>query len=108
MAHSRDAVTLPSQIQPSIPDDIEQIVLRCLAKRPEDRYQSMQEVLNELRLLKEGKIPQAAAETAKSAAQQPTTAPTTAPGPTTAPSSMTTPSPMNEGAIIRPPSGVCR
>lgn len=38
MAHARDPVTPPSQIRPEIPNDLEQVVLRCLEKRPADRY----------------------------------------------------------------------
>jgi eukaryotic-like serine/threonine-protein kinase len=38
IAHVRDLVTPPSQIQCDVPADLERIVLRCLAKAPEDRY----------------------------------------------------------------------
>lgn len=38
MAHARDPVTPPTQHFPSLPGDLEQIVLRCLAKEPADRY----------------------------------------------------------------------
>ena len=48
MAHSRDAVTPPSEIQPGIPNDVEQVVLRCLAKRPEDRYPKVDELKSAL------------------------------------------------------------
>jgi serine/threonine-protein kinase len=40
MAHSRDPVTPPSAVRPDVPADLEQVVLRCLAKKPEDRYAS--------------------------------------------------------------------
>ncbi len=40
MAHSRDPVVPPSQLNPSVPADLEQVVLRCLAKKPEDRFPS--------------------------------------------------------------------
>jgi serine/threonine-protein kinase len=40
MAHARDPVTPPRAVQPDVPADLERIVLRCLAKRPEDRFQS--------------------------------------------------------------------
>jgi len=39
IAHARDPVTPPSQVRPGIPDDLEHIVLRLLAKDPADRFQ---------------------------------------------------------------------
>jgi serine/threonine-protein kinase len=39
VAHARDEVTPPSQVQPDVPADLEQVVLRCLAKRPDERFQ---------------------------------------------------------------------
>jgi len=38
VAHARDPVTPPSQIRADIPADLERVVLRCLAKKPDDRY----------------------------------------------------------------------
>lgn len=38
IAHSRDAVTPPSKIAPGVPADLENVVLKCLAKKPDDRY----------------------------------------------------------------------
>ena len=38
IAHAREAVVPPSQINPAIPDDLERVVLRCLAKDPPQRY----------------------------------------------------------------------
>ena len=34
IAHARDPVVPPSQIRPGIPDDLDRVVLRCLAKDP--------------------------------------------------------------------------
>jgi serine/threonine-protein kinase len=38
MAHVRDEVPPPSTLRPGLPEDLEQVVLRCLAKKPDDRY----------------------------------------------------------------------
>jgi len=38
MAHARDPVIPPSQKSADVPADLEEIVLRCLAKKPQDRY----------------------------------------------------------------------
>jgi serine/threonine-protein kinase len=38
IAHARDPVVPPSQLRPGIPDDLELVVLRCLAKDPADRF----------------------------------------------------------------------
>ncbi len=39
MAHVHDEVLPPSQVYSDVPADLELVVLRALAKRPEDRYQ---------------------------------------------------------------------
>ena len=38
IAHVRDKVVPPSEHRADIPADLEEVILRCLAKRPEDRY----------------------------------------------------------------------
>jgi serine/threonine-protein kinase len=40
-AHARDPVTPPSELRRDVPSDLEAIVLRCLEKRPGDRFQSV-------------------------------------------------------------------
>ncbi len=38
MANARDPVVPPSAVRPGVPDDLEKVVLRCLAKAPADRF----------------------------------------------------------------------
>ncbi|MFO0568794.1 MAG: serine/threonine-protein kinase [Polyangiaceae bacterium] len=45
-----------------VPPGLEAIVLKCLSKRPEQRYQSMEEVLEDLQKLESGAIPAAVPE----------------------------------------------
>ena len=38
IAPARDPVVPPSRVRPGIPDDLERVVLRCLAKDPAERF----------------------------------------------------------------------
>ena len=38
MAHARDPVVPPSEVCPGVPEDLERVVLCCLAKKPGERY----------------------------------------------------------------------
>ncbi|MGP0069455.1 MAG: serine/threonine-protein kinase [Isosphaeraceae bacterium] len=38
MAHARDPVVPPSEVHPGVPEDLERVVLCCLAKKPGERY----------------------------------------------------------------------
>jgi len=38
IAHIHDDLVPPSALQPDVPVDLERVILRCLAKRPEDRF----------------------------------------------------------------------
>jgi serine/threonine-protein kinase len=42
IAHARDPVVPPSHIHASIPDDLERLVLRCLAKDPAERFPNVE------------------------------------------------------------------
>ena len=44
MKHLNDPLPLPSQVDPGIPAELETIVLRALAKEPDDRFQSADEM----------------------------------------------------------------
>ncbi len=44
ISHARDEVVPPSQHVDGIPADLEQVVLRCLAKNPDDRFSSVAEL----------------------------------------------------------------
>ena len=44
----------PSQINPAVPPELEQIILKMLAKDPADRYQRMEEIIEDLISFKEG------------------------------------------------------
>jgi tRNA A-37 threonylcarbamoyl transferase component Bud32 len=37
-AHARDPVVPPSQLRPGLPGDLEEVVIRCLAKKPGERF----------------------------------------------------------------------
>ena len=51
MAHIHDAPTPPRQFNPSIPPDLEALVLRCLEKAPEQRFQDVLGVAKDLKSL---------------------------------------------------------
>jgi serine/threonine-protein kinase len=44
IAHARDRVVPPSDIRPEVPADLESVILRCLAKNPADRFQSVDQL----------------------------------------------------------------
>lgn len=43
-AHVHEEVAPPSELNPMIPRDLESVIMRCLAKRPEDRYVDVEEL----------------------------------------------------------------
>lgn len=43
-AHVREIVIPPDKIRPGVPSDLQAIVLRCLSKNPDDRYQTVDDL----------------------------------------------------------------
>ena len=50
MMHVRDPLPLPRTIEPNIPEILEQIVVKAMAKDPTDRYQSIGDMEQDLRV----------------------------------------------------------
>lgn len=50
MQHMNGRIAEPQDIIPQIPDRLNQIILKCLSRRMDDRYQSMKELLQDLML----------------------------------------------------------
>jgi serine/threonine protein kinase len=46
--HISDPLPLPRHLNPSLPEGVEQVILRALAKRPEDRYQHVADMAHAL------------------------------------------------------------
>ncbi|MDO4330013.1 MAG: Stk1 family PASTA domain-containing Ser/Thr kinase [Lachnospiraceae bacterium] len=49
MAHLQNPITPPKKCNPNIPECLEDIILKCTEKKPDDRYSSAEEVLADLR-----------------------------------------------------------
>jgi serine/threonine-protein kinase len=78
--HARDPLPRPTQFVPGLPDGVEKLLIKSLAKKPEDRYQSMGEFAAALEGLLSGapaaaKAAQRAAPKPASEVQRPVTAP---------------------------------
>ncbi|HEY7439769.1 MAG TPA: Stk1 family PASTA domain-containing Ser/Thr kinase [Acidimicrobiia bacterium] len=52
--HVREPAEMPTQVNPAIPPQLERIVMTCLAKKPEERYQSADEVRADLLRFRRG------------------------------------------------------
>lgn len=48
-AHLKNPITPPKECNPDIPESLEQIILKCTEKQPEDRYSTVDEVIVDLR-----------------------------------------------------------
>jgi serine/threonine protein kinase len=49
LKHVNDPLPLPRQIKPDLPAAVERVILKAMAKAPEDRFQSAQEMIDALR-----------------------------------------------------------
>jgi len=98
VAHTRDMPTGPRQLSADIPEWFEAIVMKCLAKNPDERYQSAAELLADLQARRApGAQPAVGAtrvvrqeEVAEPLSETP---PPVAPEETTSPSEVRTPTP---------------
>jgi serine/threonine-protein kinase len=54
MKHLNEPPKPPSKIRPEIPEELDQVVLRALAKNPEDRYQTAEEFSEDLHRVEAG------------------------------------------------------
>lgn len=52
MAHIQDPPQPPSQLNPNIPQGLEALILRCLEKQPEKRYQNGDELARALEIVR--------------------------------------------------------
>jgi serine/threonine-protein kinase len=56
VAHIHDTLSPPSHYQPDVPADLEAVLMKCLSKRPEDRYADVVELAAALELCASGRI----------------------------------------------------
>jgi eukaryotic-like serine/threonine-protein kinase len=54
MKHLNEVPKPPSKVRPEIPEDLDHVVLRALAKAPEDRYQTAEEFAEDLHRVEAG------------------------------------------------------
>ena len=51
LMHLQNEITPPSQIRDGIPDSLEKLILKCTMKKPEERYQTADDLIADLRLV---------------------------------------------------------
>jgi len=55
LKHKTELPRHPRELNAQVPDELDRLILKCLAKKREERYQSAEELLAELTLFEEGK-----------------------------------------------------
>lgn len=56
LMHLEDDPIPPRKLQPTIPESLEKIILKCIRKRKDDRYQSMEDLIEDLQKVFSGKL----------------------------------------------------
>ncbi len=49
LKHINEALPMPRQANPEVPESLERVILKAMAKNPDDRYQHVGEMLNDLK-----------------------------------------------------------
>ncbi len=99
--HVREVPEPPSSVDPNIPPGLEAIVLKAMAKLPDDRYQSAAEMVEDIDRLLAGQVPLAAPQN-----EAPTRVITSnAPPPSRQPEAPSGPPPAYEHPVYRDPGG---
>lgn len=51
LMHLQNEITPPGELMEGIPDSLEKIILKCVMKKPEERYQTAEELIEDLKLV---------------------------------------------------------
>jgi serine/threonine-protein kinase len=57
LKHAHDPLPMPRSVNPSLPEEIERIILRALAKEPADRYPTVQAMIDDIHGLPPATVP---------------------------------------------------
>lgn len=101
IALCRDEPAAPSTLNPAVPPEVERVIARCMAKRPDDRYASARELLAELDALDPGTAGSPSLVSSPGAPSPPT-------GPRSAPQLAPTSSSPHASVIPPPPAAPAR